>query len=130
MPNHVHCIITLMDYNENDKNGDDGDGGGGGDGDGGNGGGNVEKIHEFSLPTTDEIKQYRKLRRNMVLIKILGKFQQQTSKQINIIRNTPGNKNWQRDFYDHVIRDNNAYRRIKNYIINNPKKWDDDKFYE
>jgi len=80
--------------------------------------------------TTDEIKQYRKLRRNMVLIKILGKFQQQTSKQINIIRNTPGNKNWQRDFYDHVIRDNNAYQRIKNYIINNPQKWDDDKFYE
>jgi REP element-mobilizing transposase RayT len=68
------------------------------------------------------------MRRNMLVIKILGKFQQQTSKQINIMRNTPGTKNWQRDFYDHVIRNNEEYVRIKEYIIKNPQNWENDRF--
>jgi len=144
MPDHVHCIITLLDYDyDNVIVGNDVVGGVDVGGDVGGGvGGDVEKIHEFSLPiqqqqsvikqnrqlTIDEIKQYRKLRRNMILIKILGKFQQQTSKQINIIRNTLGTRNWQRDFHDSVIRNNNSYHRIKNYIINNPQNWDENKF--
>lgn len=36
---------------------------------------------------------------------------------------------WQTRFHDHIIRDNAEYQRIKNYIINNPKNWDDDKFF-
>jgi putative transposase len=34
---------------------------------------------------------------------------------------------WQGKFYDHVIRDNKEYWAIKNYIINNPSKWDRDR---
>lgn len=37
---------------------------------------------------------------------------------------------WQRLFYDHIIRDEQSFRRIQNYIINNPIKWDEDKFYK
>lgn len=37
---------------------------------------------------------------------------------------------WQRDYYDHIIRDERAYQNISNYIINNPKKWDKDKFFK
>ena len=33
-------------------------------------------------------------------------------------------KIWQRDYYEHIIRDNHAYQRISNYIINNPAKWE------
>ena len=65
----------------------------------------------------------------MLIPKILGKFQMQTSKQINILRNTPGKKNWQPNYHDHVIRNNEEYKRIKYYIINNPQNWDNDKFY-
>jgi len=32
-------------------------------------------------------------------------------------------KIWQRNYYDHIIRDQNAYERISAYIRNNPKKW-------
>lgn len=35
---------------------------------------------------------------------------------------------WQPRYHDHIIRDNQSYQRIKKYIINNPKKWDKDKF--
>ncbi|MCO5259987.1 MAG: hypothetical protein M9916_07580 [Crocinitomicaceae bacterium] len=33
-------------------------------------------------------------------------------------------KIWQRNYYEHIIRDEKAYQNISNYIINNPKKWD------
>jgi REP element-mobilizing transposase RayT len=36
---------------------------------------------------------------------------------------------WQRSFHDHIIRDEKSYERISNYIIDNPKKWDKDKFF-
>ena len=47
------------------------------------------------------------------------------------------NKGWdrfdgkllQRDYFEHIIRDEQEYQRISDYIINNPSKWKDDKFY-
>jgi REP element-mobilizing transposase RayT len=35
-------------------------------------------------------------------------------------------KFWQRNYWEHIIRDDDSYLRIANYIINNPEKWDDD----
>lgn len=125
MPDHIHCIIELKGYNFN------------------NGIAlveqtNSEKIHEFSLNPTlklnkrkpvsdDEIMEYRKLRRKMLIPKILGKFKMQTSKQINIARGTPGIKNWQSDYYDYIIWNDEDRLRIKNYIERNPEKWYEEK---
>lgn len=36
---------------------------------------------------------------------------------------------WQRNYYEHIIRDEQSYQRISEYIINNPKNWKEDKFY-
>jgi hypothetical protein len=33
---------------------------------------------------------------------------------------------WQRDYYEHIIRDENDYWRIAEYIANNPGAWEDD----
>ncbi|MEI6752437.1 MAG: transposase [Paludibacter sp.] len=38
-------------------------------------------------------------------------------------------KLWQRDYYEHIIRNEQSYETISNYIINNPAKWKEDKFY-
>ena len=38
-------------------------------------------------------------------------------------------KIWQRDYYEHIIRDEESYYRISEYIKNNPAKWKDDKFH-
>jgi REP element-mobilizing transposase RayT len=35
---------------------------------------------------------------------------------------------WQPRFHDHIIRNKTDYNRIENYIINNPKKWNEDRF--
>ena len=35
-------------------------------------------------------------------------------------------KFWQRNYYEHIIRDENDLNRIRQYIIDNPIKWDED----
>ena len=59
---------------------------------------------------------------------IVGFFKYGVSKRINQIRKTPGTKLWQRNYYEHIIRDENEYRRISEYIKNNPMKWEIDYF--
>ena len=34
---------------------------------------------------------------------------------------------WQRNYWDHIIRDENDYNKITEYILNNPLTWIDDK---
>jgi len=35
-------------------------------------------------------------------------------------------KVWQRNYYEHIIRDDVELNRIREYIINNPAKWAED----
>lgn len=44
-------------------------------------------------------------------------------------KNETMGKLWQRNYYEHIIRDEKSYLNISNYIINNPAKWGNDKFY-
>ncbi len=37
---------------------------------------------------------------------------------------------WQRSYYDHIIRDENDYEAIWEYIENNPLKWKNDRFFK
>ena len=37
---------------------------------------------------------------------------------------------WQSRFHDHIIRDEQSYLRITEYVINNPRNWCDDCFYD
>ncbi|MBX3064640.1 MAG: transposase [Anaerolineae bacterium] len=57
---------------------------------------------------------------------IIGSFKSVATKQINRLRNTPGFPVWQRSFYEHIIRDEIALNRIRQYIIDNPTNWDTD----
>ncbi len=38
-------------------------------------------------------------------------------------------KMWQRNYYEHIIRNEKSYQNISNYIINNPINWENDKFF-
>lgn len=35
---------------------------------------------------------------------------------------------WQRNYYEHIIRNDQSYVMISEYIINNPANWDKDRF--
>lgn len=43
-------------------------------------------------------------------------------------QNTDIQNIWQRNYYEHIIRDHNSFKNISNYIINNPSKWEQDSF--
>jgi REP element-mobilizing transposase RayT len=38
-------------------------------------------------------------------------------------------KLWQRNYWEHIIRNEKSYSNIVNYIINNPEKWETDTLY-
>jgi REP element-mobilizing transposase RayT len=38
-------------------------------------------------------------------------------------------KLWQRNYREHIIRNEQSYHNISEYIMNNPAKWNEDKFY-
>jgi REP element-mobilizing transposase RayT len=45
-------------------------------------------------------------------------------------KNETMGKLWQRNYYEHIIRNERSYQTISEYIINNPAKWMDDKFFK
>jgi REP element-mobilizing transposase RayT len=54
---------------------------------------------------------------------IIAGFKSAATKRINESRGTPGAPVWQRNYYEHIIRDDNALHQIRQYIINNPMRW-------
>ena len=50
-----------------------------------------------------------------------------SARRINALRGTPGQPVWQRSYYKHIIRDEGALRRIRNYILTNPLRWENDR---
>ena len=53
---------------------------------------------------------------------IISWFKSRTSRQINYLQNSTGTI-WHRSYHDRIIRDKRAFRNIRKYILNNPKKW-------
>jgi REP element-mobilizing transposase RayT len=104
MPNHIHGIIIINP---------------------------VGTIHELSLQGELSLQKLSKElsikeRRKMLLPKAIGYFKMNSAKQINQMRQTVGMSLWQSNYYEHIIRDETALNRIREYIINNPLKWHED----
>ena len=59
---------------------------------------------------------------NNRLSNVIGYFKRLTNKKIGV-------NIWQSSFYDHVIRNEQDYHRIWEYIDTNPAKWADDEYY-
>jgi REP element-mobilizing transposase RayT len=60
---------------------------------------------------------------------MIAGYKSSVTYKINKLRNMPGEPVWQRNFYDHVIRNEESRRNIRNYIYNNPATWSSDKFH-
>jgi putative transposase len=58
---------------------------------------------------------------------IVRGYKSSVTKQIKLLNRDPFV--WQRNYHEHIIRNEQSYHRISNYIINNPEKWNEDKFF-
>ena len=61
--------------------------------------------------------------------RIVAYFKYQSTKRINQHRNMPETRIWQRNYYDHIIRDAPDLQRLCQYIQNNPMKWELDQLH-
>jgi REP element-mobilizing transposase RayT len=125
MPNHIHAIIVIKnvmaihespDFNE---------------------GLSVGAIHESPLQTNtyDRERAIRESpltidqRRKMLMSKIIGWYKMNTAKHINIAMQAQGQSFWQRNYHDHIIRNQTSYQTIADYIKSNPVNWKKDRFF-
>lgn len=54
---------------------------------------------------------------------IVQNYKSITSRKINKQLNSPGSTIWHRNYYEHIIRDEEDYNRILQYIQENPLQW-------
>ncbi len=52
-----------------------------------------------------------------------------SARQINALRSLAGVPVWQRNYYEHIIRDESSYTTIAEYIQTNPMQWEKDDYH-
>ena len=58
---------------------------------------------------------------------LVGGFKAVVTKRINGARDIPGTAVWQRNYFEHVIRNEDSLSRIRRYILDNPARWEFDR---
>ena len=134
MPNHFHWIIEInddniivdnndsmnidknrmeIDYNENRVKIDN----------------NENRVNTRFTPTGGKFK-YNKNSLSSIIQAFKSKTTNEYIKLVYAKKAEPFDKKlWQKDFYEHIIRNDKEYFKIDEYIRNNVKNWKEDKFY-
>jgi putative transposase len=60
---------------------------------------------------------------------IIREFKARCTHGVNKVNNTTGQPLWQRNYYEHIIRNEQAYQKIAEYICTNPQKWQEDTYF-
>jgi REP element-mobilizing transposase RayT len=58
---------------------------------------------------------------------IVRSFKSAVTKRVNELRDTPGGKLWQVNYFEHIVRNDRALERIRSYIESNPASWELDR---
>jgi putative transposase len=66
--------------------------------------------------------------RKIVLGEVIGAFKSITTIAINRLFGDVGQKIWQRNYYEHVIRNEHDLMTHHDYIVNNPARWQLDEY--
>ncbi|MDD4146691.1 MAG: transposase [Clostridia bacterium] len=100
MPNHIHGIIIIKNMDKELK---------------------IEKNHGF------EISERRGRRSLQGVIK---DFKSVSTRFYNkMVEESLKNKLWQKSYYERIIRGERELREIREYIDNNPRKWQMDEYF-
>jgi REP element-mobilizing transposase RayT len=100
MPNHIHGIILINDQNTENNN---------------------IIVSSVGAKGSSPLRMQPKS-----ISSFVSGFKSSVTTQINTLRQTPGNPVWQRNYFEHIIRNDTVLQKIREYIINNPIKWFDD----
>ena len=57
------------------------------------------------------------------LAAITQNYKSVSTRQINRMNKAKGNVIWQRNYYEHIIHNEEALNNIREYIVNNPINW-------
>jgi putative transposase len=57
---------------------------------------------------------------------IIRSFKSAVTKRINALRDAPAAPVWQRNYYEHIIRNERELGHIREYILSNPANWGTD----
>jgi len=63
------------------------------------------------------------LRKPRSVASFVAQFKACATRRVNMARGTPGAPLWQRNYYEHIIRDADDYEAIRWYIESNPTRW-------
>ena len=55
---------------------------------------------------------------------LIGAFKTRTARQNNLILGASGQMLWQRNFFERIIRNDRELQRARQYIANNPLRWE------
>lgn len=101
MPNHIHGIIII----ENQKYGEE-----------------IRKGVSYNKST---INKFSKPIKGSLSI-IINQFKSSLTRWCH--KNGNYDFSWQSKFYDHIIRNEKSLQKIREYIVNNPLKWELDEY--
>ncbi len=104
MPNHLHGIIFITDKCR----------------------GEVSSPSMLPRPVTKG-RETLPLQQRMTLGNVIGYFKYQSTKCVNKTCKSSGITIWQRNYYEHIIRNEKELNLIREYIINNPLQWQFDR---
>ena len=65
----------------------------------------------------------------VVLGDIVRGFKSSVTKRVRQLPNMNDTGLWQRNYWEHIIRNENELNHIRNYIRHNPQKWETDQLY-
>ena len=104
MPNHVHAILVINDR--------------------------IEQIKRRGTACRAPTSTYERFGKPTMgsLPTIIRSFKSAATKRINAIRETPGTRVWQRNYYEHVIRNDEEFNIRRRYLLDNPVRWDEDEY--
>jgi REP element-mobilizing transposase RayT len=121
MPNHIHAIITIHDTRRGAVSAPD------------------VATPDASVSTNIEIPREggetpplqppRSTIARLTLGQVVAYYKYQTTKIINQMHDTSGARFWQRNYWEHIIRDENAFQRIYQYVQSNAALWEKDQYH-
>jgi putative transposase len=115
MPNHFHGIVIINDYSGDDQSLGARDA--------------PLDLGARDAPLDLGARDAPLQQKPNSLSSCIAGFKSAVTKRINLLRQNTDTPIWQRNYYESILRDEKYLAVVREYIINNPKNWPNDRDY-